>query len=436
MQVGKMNNKNVVILGSQWGDEGKGKIVDLLTDQAHAVARFQGGHNAGHTLMIGQEILKLRLIPSGILHSGVKSLIGNGVVVSPDALIEEINELTAKNIPVFDRLRISEACPLVLPIHVEIDKAREKALGHNKIGTTKKGIGPAYEDKVTRRALRMGDLRYPERLESKLYDIMQHHNFLLKHYYGESPLDTEAMLSHMMSLKDTLLPLLDDVSASLHQLRKQNEPIIFEGAQGTLLDIDHGTYPFVTSSNTTTGTVSSGAGFGPCYLDYILGVAKAYTTRVGSGAYPTELNNAIGQHIGEKGREFGTVTGRQRRTGWLDLVALRRSIEINSITSLCITKLDVLDELEEIKVCTHYKLDGKIRVYPPYDSYDYERCVPVYHVLKGWLSQTFGLLTWDELPDQAKAYLNFIEKQVNVPIDVISTGPERTQNIFRRTIFG
>ena len=428
-------NKNIVILGSQWGDEGKGKIVDFLTDQADAVVRFQGGHNAGHTLVINGEVTKLRLIPSGILHEGVKSYIANGVVVSLEALMQEINELESRGIPVYDRLRISEACPIVLPIHVMLDEAREERLGKNKIGTTKRGIGPAYEDKVARRAIRIGDFRNLSRLKNKLFDLLEQHNFTLKNFFGVDPVDPNECYESLVSLGKKVIPIVEDVSASLHDFRKSGKKIIFEGAQGTLLDIDHGTYPYVTSSNTTSGTVGAGAGFGPCYIDYILGITKAYTTRVGSGAYPTELSCSVGEHLGVKGKEFGTVTGRKRRTGWIDLVALRRSIEINSISSLCITKLDVLDEVEEIKVCTHYELDGQKRDYPPYDSDDYSRCKPVYTTLAGWKSNTYGETDYSNLPLQAQSYLQYIENAIDVPIDIISTGPERHQNIIVRDVF-
>ncbi len=428
-------NKNIVILGSQWGDEGKGKIVDLLTDQADAVVRFQGGHNAGHTLVIKGEVTKLRLIPSGILHEGVQNFIGNGVVVSLEALVEEMSELESRGVPVSERLRISEACPLVLPIHVLLDEARETQLGDNKIGTTKRGIGPAYEDKVARRAVRIGDLKNIERFKGKLERLLEYHNFVLKEYFKTDGIDLEECFASTMKLAQKILPLIDDVSASLHVIRKAGKRIIFEGAQGTLLDIDHGTYPFVTSSNTTGGTVGAGAGFGPCYLDYILGITKAYTTRVGSGAYPTELDNEIGEHLGVKGHEFGTNSGRKRRTGWLDLVALRRSIEINSITALCITKIDVMDELKEVKLCTHYELDGERRDYPPYDSDDYARCKPVYVTMPGWQSETFGTTEYDKLPENAKAYVAFIEKEMGISADIISTGPERNQNVIIKQPF-
>ncbi|WP_119342760.1 adenylosuccinate synthase [Facilibium subflavum] len=429
-------NHNIVILGSQWGDEGKGKIVDFLTDKADAVVRFQGGHNAGHTLVIKGEVTKLRLIPSGILHDGVKSFIGNGVVVSLQALIAEMNELIDRGVPVLRRLRISEACPIVLPVHVALDEAREAALGDQKIGTTKRGIGPAYEDKIARRAIRIGDLRHPEKLKQKLKILLDLHNFTLKHYYNiAEQFDVDATFQTLQEYAQTILPMITDVSAELNAIRKAKGKIIFEGAQGTLLDIDHGTYPYVTSSNTVSGTVSSGAGFGPCYLDAVIGITKAYTTRVGSGAYPTELFDKVGEHLGVKGCEFGTVTGRKRRTGWLDLVALKRAIEINSITSICLTKLDVLDGLEEIKVCIAYELDGKRVEYPPYDNADYVRCKPVYETLSGWKTASFDQRDYSKLPVQARAYVKFIEDYLKVPVDIISTGPERDQNIIVKNVF-
>ncbi len=429
-------NHNIVILGSQWGDEGKGKVVDFLTDKADAVVRFQGGHNAGHTLVIKGEVTKLRLIPSGILHEGVQSFIGNGVVVSLDALSIEMNELLERGVPVFERLSLSEACPVVLPIHVAIDEVREEALGDQKIGTTKRGIGPAYEDKIARRAIRIGDLAHPEKLKAKLKVLLDLHNFTLKNYYrSHLQFDLEETYLKLLNHAKTILPMVCDVSAKLNDIRKNKGKIIFEGAQGTLLDIDHGTYPFVTSSNTISGTVASGAGFGPCYIDAVVGITKVYTTRVGSGAYPTELFDEIGEHLGKKGCEFGTVTGRKRRTGWLDLVALRRAIEINSITSICLTKLDVLDGLKELKVCVAYELDGKEVHYPPYDNADYMRCKPVYKTFIGWSQETFNQTEYEKLPKAAHDYVSFIEEFLDVPVDIISTGPERNQNVIVKSIF-
>lgn len=429
-------NHNIVILGSQWGDEGKGKIVDSLTGQVDAVVRFQGGNNAGHTLVIKGETTKLRLIPSGILRADVKNFIGNGVVVSLEALLTEIDELTANGVPVIERLQISEACSLVLPVHIALDQVREEMLQAEKIGTTQRGIGPAYEDKIARRAIRITDLRYPEQLQQKVKNLLDLHNCTLKHYYGSNlEFDVASCYQALRAQAQKILPMVTDVSAELNTIRKNRGKIIFEGAQGSLLDVDHGTYPFVTSSNTLSGTVSAGAGFGPCYLDAVIGVTKAYTTRVGSGAYPTELSDDIGEHLGVKGCEFGTVTGRKRRTGWLDLVALKRSIEINSITSICLTKLDVLDDLPEIKVCVGYRLDGKVYEYPPYSYVDYQRCQPIYKILPGWQAKSYGATDYTQLPENAKNYITFIEQHCGIPIDIISTGPERHQSIVRKSVF-
>ena len=427
--------KNWVVLGSQWGDEGKGKLVDMLAPQVKAVARFQGGHNAGHTLVIGDEVIKLRLIPSGILHDSVTSYIGNGVVLSPQALVQEIKELEANGVSVKDRLRISEGCPLILPVHVALDQAREAARGKRAIGTTGRGIGPAYEDKVARRAVRTGDLLYPERFEEKLRTLMEQHNFMLTEYYKQPALDVDVMLKETFAYAEYFKDLIGDVTTQLHHHREQDESILFEGAQGTLLDIDHGTYPYVTSSNTTAGAVATGSGVGPCYLDGVLGIVKAYTTRVGGGPMPTELHNEVGQHLGEKGRELGTVTGRQRRCGWLDLVALRRSIQVNSLTSLCITKLDVLDGLDELKVCVQYRLDGKCIDLPPYAAAEYERCEPEYLAVPGWQDNTVGVTDEAKLPQAARDYLALIEAYLKVPISMISTGPERNETIIRSSLF-
>lgn len=420
---------NVVVLGAQWGDEGKGKIVDMLADQADAVVRFQGGHNAGHTLVIGDKTIKLSLIPSGILHDNTRNFIGNGVVVSPDALLKEIKGLEAQGIPVKERLQISEACPLILPVHIALDQARETARGDKAIGTTGRGIGPAYEDKVARRCVRIGDLRHPERLIEKLSELMKYHNFVLQSYFQEEPVSVEGTISQLLEYAEVLVPMMTDVTTELHQLREQGKRIIFEGAQGTLLDIDHGTYPYVTSSNTTAGAVAAGSGFGPCYLDKVIGVVKAYTTRVGSGPFPTELSDAVGQHLGEKGHEFGTVTGRQRRCGWLDCVALRRSVQINSLNSLCITKLDVLDGLEELKICVAYHVEGQRLTLPPYQAEDYAKCEPEYITLPGWSDSTFGMTEFSHLPANAQTYLAEIKKQLGVDIELVSTGPDRIETI-------
>ncbi len=428
-------SKNVVILGTQWGDEGKGKIVDLLTDQASAVVRFQGGHNAGHTLVIDGEKTVLHLIPSGVLHEHIQCLIGNGVVLSPDALLKEIAELEAKGVPVRDRLRISPACPLILPYHVALDQAREAKRGNAKIGTTGRGIGPAYEDKAARRGLRLGDLQDKQRFASKLKDVMEYHNFMLQNYYLVEPVSYDRVLEDTLAMAEQILPMVADVSATLHQCRENNLSIMFEGAQGSLLDIDHGTYPYVTSSNTTAGGTATGSGFGPLYLDYVLGITKAYTTRVGSGPFPTELFDEVGAHLAKKGHEFGATTGRPRRCGWFDAVALRNAVNINSISGICLTKLDVLDGLETIKICVGYTCkDGK-PVPNPVDSEDYEALVPVYRDVPGWSESTLGAKTLEELPQAARDYIEIIEEVVGAPVDIISTGPDRLETIVLRHPF-
>jgi adenylosuccinate synthase len=429
-------SKNVVVLGTQWGDEGKGKIVDLLTDQASAVVRFQGGHNAGHTLVIDGEKTVLHLIPSGILRENVQCLIGNGVVLSPEALLKEIGELEARGVPVRERLRISPACPLILPYHVALDKAREARRGDARIGTTGRGIGPAYEDKVARRGLRLGDLQDEERFARKLRDVMEYHNFALAQYYGVEALDADAVLSEALTMGRELLPLMADVTAILHECRLTEAKIMFEGAQGSLLDIDHGTYPFVTSSNTTAGGTATGSGFGPLYLDYVLGITKAYTTRVGSGPFPTELFDETGEHLATRGHEFGATTGRPRRCGWFDAVALRTAVTINSVSGLCLTKLDVLDGLETIRICVGYTdADGK-PVPNPVDSDDYEGLVPRYEEVPGWSESTLGAKSLQELPQAARDYIRKIEEVVGAPIDIISTGPDRVETIVLRHPFG
>ncbi|QLF92827.1 adenylosuccinate synthase [Pseudomonas sp. ABC1] len=428
--------KNVVVLGTQWGDEGKGKIVDLLTDQAAAVVRYQGGHNAGHTLVIDGKKTILRLIPSGILREGTQCLIGNGVVVAPDALLKEIGELEERGVPVRERLRISPACPLILPYHVALDQAREKARGEAKIGTTGRGIGPAYEDKISRRGLRIGDLFHPERFASKLREILEYHNFVLQNFYKEPAVDYQKTLDEAMAYAKILEPLMLDVVTRLHDLRRADENIMFEGAQGTLLDIDHGTYPFVTSSNTTAGGVSTGSGVGPLYLDYILGITKAYTTRVGSGPFPTELFDETGAYLAKQGHEFGSVTGRARRCGWFDAVILRRSIEINSISGLCLTKLDVLDGLETVRICTGYlDAQGNTLADAPTDAESYENLQPVYEDLPGWSESTVGARSLEELPANARAYIERIAELVGAPIDIVSTGPDRNETIVLRHPF-
>ncbi len=425
--------KNVVVLGTQWGDEGKGKIVDLLTDQAAAVVRFQGGHNAGHTLVIDGEKTVLHLIPSGILRENVQCLIGNGVVVAPDALMREITKLEEKGVPVRERLRISPACTLILPYHVALDQAREASRSEGKIGTTGRGIGPAYEDKVARRGLRIGDLFNPERFAVKLRELLEYHNFILQHFYKVEPVDFQKTLDEALGYAEILKPMMTDVSARLHELRKQGARIMFEGAQGSLLDIDHGTYPYVTSSSTTAGGTSTGSGFGPLYLDYVLGITKAYTTRVGSGPFPTELFDDVGARLAERGHEFGSTTGRARRCGWFDAVILRRAIEINSVSGICLTKLDVLDGLETIRICVAYKdRKGVLLVVAPTDSDSYEGLQPVYEELPGWTESAVGLKALDELPVNARSYIKRLEELVEAPIDIISTGPDRNETIVLR----
>ncbi len=429
-------SKNIVVLGTQWGDEGKGKIVDLLTEQATAVVRFQGGHNAGHTLVINGEKTVLHVIPSGILRQGVQCLIGNGVVLSPTALLKEIDQLEQRGVPVRERLTISAACPLILPYHVALDQAREHRRGEKKIGTTGRGIGPAYEDKVARRGLRLGDLRNLQRFEEILRDVLDYHNHALVHYYGVEALDPERVLEEAISEGEQLLPMMGDVTSILHEHRKTNARILFEGAQGSLLDIDHGTYPFVTSSNTTAGGTATGSGFGPLYLDYVLGITKAYTTRVGSGPFPTELFDDTGKRLAERGHEFGATTGRPRRCGWFDAVALRTAVNINSVSGLCLTKLDVLDGLEEISVCVAYAdADGNSAA-NPIDAVDYEQLTPVYETLPGWSESTVGAKRLEDLPANARAYIERLETLVGAPIDIISTGPDREETIVLRNPFG
>lgn len=428
-------SKNVVVLGTQWGDEGKGKIVDLLTDQADAVVRFQGGHNAGHTLVCDGEKTVLHLIPSGILRADVQCLIGNGVVLSPEALLKEIGTLEAKGVPVRQRLRISPACPLILPYHVALDAAREARRGDAKIGTTGRGIGPAYEDKVARRGLRVGDLRYPERFRSRLAEVMEYHNAQLVHYYGVAAEDIEATADAALAMGEQLLPMLADVTTILHDYRRSGARIMFEGAQGSLLDIDHGTYPYVTSSNTTAGGSATGTGFGPLYLDYVLGITKAYTTRVGSGPFPTELFDSVGAQLAKRGNEFGATTGRPRRCGWFDAVALRSAVNINSVSGLCLTKMDVLDGLEEIRICVAYTDRDGNPVPNPVDADDYAAIVPVYESVPGWQESTMGLRDLEALPAAARSYISRLEELVGAPIDIISTGPDRIETIVLRHPF-
>ena len=425
--------KNVVVLGTQWGDEGKGKVVDLLTDRAQYVVRYQGGHNAGHTLVIDGEKTVLHLIPSGILRDNVTCVIGNGVVLSPDALLKEMKMLEERGVPVQERLVISEACPLILPYHIALDQAREAARGSKAIGTTGRGIGPAYEDKVSRRGLRVGDLFNTDDFAVKLKEILDYHNFMLTEYYKAPAVDFDEVLKGALAVADLLKSMVVDVTDVLDRARKRGDAIMFEGAQGTLLDIDHGTYPYVTSSNTTVGGVATGAGFGPLNLDYVLGIVKAYTTRVGSGPFPTELDCEVGEHLGVKGHEFGATTGRKRRTGWFDAVAMKRAVQINSITGFCLTKLDVLDGLEELSICVGYKdADGNISDIPPMAADGYELVTPVYESMPGWSENTFGMTDYEQLPQAAKDYIKRLEELTGVPMDIISTGPDRNHTMVVR----
>ena len=421
--------KNVVVIGTQWGDEGKGKVVDLLTDRAAAVARFQGGHNAGHTLVIDGETTVLHLIPSGILRENVLCLIGNGVVLSPTALLEELNMLDQAGVPARKRLRISESCPLILPYHIALDQARELARGKKAIGTTGRGIGPAYEDKVSRRGLRLGELLDPAHFSERLREVMEYHNFALQHYFKTEPVGYRQVLDEALAQGEQIAPMVADIPGLLHQMRRDGKDIMFEGAQGALLDIDHGTYPYVTSSTTTAGGAASGSGVGPRHLDYVLGIVKAYTTRVGAGPFPTELFDEVGNHLGEKGHEFGATTGRQRRCGWLDAVSLRRSLDINSVTGMCITKLDVLDGLETLKIAVSYTLNGEQLDEPPAGADLIEKCEPVYIEMPGWSESTIGVKDYDALPQAAKDYLARIEQLTGTPIAIISTGPDRAETI-------
>lgn len=435
----KTAGRNVVVVGTQWGDEGKGKVVDWLTDHAQGVVRFQGGHNAGHTLVIKGVKTALQLIPSGIMRDGVACYIGNGVVVDPTHLLSEIERLEGIGLDVRSRLFISESCPLILPFHVEVDKAREalrETSGAGKIGTTGKGIGPAYEDKVARRALRVQDLKHPERFEKKLRELLELHNFALSGYLHSKALEFQPIFDLAMKVAEQLKPMLADVGYRLHTANRDGANILFEGAQGTLLDIDHGTYPYVTSSNCVAGNAAAGAGVGPDLLHYILGITKAYTTRVGSGPFPTELPidapGTIGHHLSTVGQERGTVTGRARRCGWLDAAALKRSIIINGISGLCITKLDVLDGLEEIKVCVGYELNGRRIDILPLDADDIAACKPVYDTFPGWSETTAGITQWDRLPLNARRYLERVQGFIGAPIDMVSTGPDREHTILLR----
>jgi adenylosuccinate synthase len=427
--------KFVIIIGTQWGDEGKGKVVDLLTERAAAVARFQGGHNAGHTLVIGGKKTVLSLIPSGILHENVSCLIGNGVVLSLEALFREAQTLIDTGVDVFARLRISPNCPLILPSHVALDKAREVARGANAIGTTGRGIGPAYEDKVARRAVRLQDLFQREKFAAKLGEILDFHNFTLQHYFKQPAIDFQKTLDEQLSYAERVKPLVTDVTLALHHIREDGGDVMFEGAQGAMLDIDHGTYPYVTSSNTTGGFAATGTGIGPRDFDYVLGIVKAYTTRVGAGPFPTELFDEYGDHLSRVGHEFGAVTGRKRRCGWFDAVSLRRSIINSSVSGLCLTKLDVLDGLDTLRICVGYKSDGRVSENPPLFADAFAEVEPVYEEMPGWKDSTIGVTTYQGLPQNARNYLERLQELAGVPIDIISTGPDRDQTIVLRHPF-
>lgn len=426
---------NVVIIGTQWGDEGKGKIVDWLTESVDGVVRFQGGHNAGHTLVIGDRKQVLRLIPSGILRPSVRCFIGNGVVVSPSALLSEIEELETAGVQVRERLRVSESCPLILPSHVALDQAREKRRGDAKIGTTGRGIGPAYEDKVARRALRIRDLFYPEQFRQRLFEVLDLHNFMLTQYLHAEPLDASQMADELLAFGERIQPMVADVPAELAQGMADGKRFLFEGAQGALLDVDHGTYPFVTSSNCIAGAAAAGAGVGPNALNFVLGIVKAYVTRVGSGPFPTELTDEIGAGMASRGNEFGSVTGRPRRCGWFDVPALKRTVQLNGIGGLCLTKLDVLDGVEEIQLCTSYLVDGqKVHILPS-GADAVAQCVPQYETLPGWTESTFGVTEYSELPENARRYIERLGELADVPVDMVSTGPDRVHTIVNRNPF-
>ncbi len=426
----------VVVIGTQWGDEGKGKVVDLLTERAAAVVRFQGGHNAGHTLVIGGVKTILSLLPSGIMRAQVRCLIGNGVVLSLEALLKESRTLIDQGVPVFERLGISPLCPLILPSHIQLDRAREQARGANAIGTTGRGIGPAYEDKVARRAVRVGDLFRRDRFAAKLGEVLDFHNFVLQRYFRQSPVDFQKTLDEQLAYAEIIAPLVTDVTLELDRLRRAQGNALFEGAQGAMLDVDLGTYPYVTSSNTTAGFAGTGSGLGPRAFQYVLGIVKAYTTRVGAGPFPTELFDGYGEHLSRVGHEFGSVTGRRRRCGWFDSVALRRAIVHSSVSGLCITKLDVLDGLELIRVCVGYRIGGEVVAEPPLSLDGYAGLEPVYEELPGWRESTVGITEYSALPANARKYLERLESLVGVPIDIISTGPERDQTIVLRHPFG
>jgi adenylosuccinate synthase len=426
----------VVVIGTQWGDEGKGKVVDLLTERAAAVARFQGGHNAGHTLVIGGKKTILSLIPSGILREGVRCFIGNGVVLSLEALLAEGDMLAGQGVPVFERLRISPHCPLILPSHVLLDQARERARGANALGTTGRGIGPAYEDKVARRAVRVADLFLRDRFAAKLGEVLDFHNFLLQQYYRAPTVDFQKTLDAQLAMAERVAPLITDVTRALEELRGAGANVLFEGAQGAMLDVDLGTYPYVTSSNTTACFAGTGTGLGPRAFDGVLGIVKAYTTRVGAGPFPTELFDEYGEHLSRVGHEFGSVTGRRRRCGWFDSVALKRAIVNSSVSGLCITKLDVLDGLDTIRIGVGYRIDGASSPEPPLTVEGYAGIEPVYEELPGWRESTVGITDYGALPGNARRYLERLAALTRVPLDMISTGPEREQTIVLRHPFG
>ena len=428
-------SKNVVVIGTQWGDEGKGKIVDWLTDRAQGVVRFQGGHNAGHTLVIGGKTTVLHLIPSGVLREGVACYIGNGVVLSPPALIEEIDTLEEAGVDVMSRLKISEACPLILPHHVALDQARETAKGAGKIGTTGRGIGPAYEDKVARRGIRLQDLFHRERFAAKLGEVLDFHNFVLKNYFHADIVDFQKTLDETLAYAGRIAPLVADVPRMLYEAQREGKNLLFEGAQGTLLDIDHGTYPYVTSSNCVASAAGAGAGIGPQSLHYVLGITKAYTTRVGSGPFPTELDDDNGKYLASRGNEFGATTGRARRCGWFDAAALKRAIQINGVSGLCVMKLDVMDGMERVQLGIGYRMNGTTRDILPFGGEMLAQCEPIYEEFPGWSASTVGITRFDELPEAARIYLNRMQEVCGVPIDIISTGPDRDQTIVRRHPF-
>lgn len=428
--------RNVVVIGSQWGDEGKGKIVDLLTDRCQAVVRFQGGHNAGHTLVLDGDKTVLHLVPSGVMREDALCMIGNGVVLSPTALLDELNTLESRGVPARERLRISPACPLILPSHVALDTAREKARGKAAIGTTGRGIGPAYEDKVARRAVRVADLFHRERFAARLGELMDFHNFVLQRYYGRGPVDFQQVLDASLEQARAMKPLVADVTELLSDMHERGDSVLFEGAQGAMLDIDHGTYPYVTSSNPTAGSAATGSGMGPRHIDYVLGVVKAYTTRVGAGPFPTELGDALGRRLAERGAEFGATTGRARRCGWFDAVALRRTIFNNSLSGLCITKLDVLDGLESIRLCIGYRRGGESLRMPPLGAEDFDECEPVYVDMPGWEESTVGAKRFEDLPENAQHYLRKIEEVTRTPLAIVSTGADREETIVLEHPFG